>query len=695
MMGLLNPALLLLGLAIAVPLVLHLFQRQHGPRVVFPALRYLRRAEMENARRIKLRQLLLLALRLAALVLIALAAARPFVRAVGDGHLPTAAVIILDNSMSTGLVDGERRVFDALQARALEALAQAGPDDRFWLIRAAQPWEPAVPGGAEATARLVQETRISAGSADLGGAIARARTLLEGGAEGRAREIHLLTDLQASALESLPAAGPDDPPLLVWAPRPAAVENRAIAAVAVGGGLAPREGERSTVSARIVGVPEDDTVQVRLALDNRVAAAASVAGGSAAVLPFPPRPIGFHAGWVELDPDALRGDDRRYFVAQVLPPPTVALTERVPFVDEALEVLADAGRIRRGGAADAEIVVAPGAAGVGAVRAGRTVIILPPATALELPGANRRLAAAGVPWSFVPAVAAGEARLDVEGVDDELLGGLADARIREVYTLDRQGRVAGDSVLLRLRDGSPWLVRGSLPDGGRYLLIGSPLSEEASTVPTSSAMLPLLDRMIGSWAAAEQPRTEHVPGEYIPLADEATAVERPDGTLDEVVPGSPYRAPSEPGVYRVLSGDRTISAFAVNPPASESQLERLEGSRLRAALGEWQATVVTDPDAWATTVYHERLGRETWRPLVLLVLALLLIEALIAAGSARSASSGGSRGGAPARAAEQRGAGTWPSVAATSGTTMRATFGRNDAKFATGTGANEPEPRTS
>src|SRR5690554_4558478 len=151
-MGFLSPLLLLLGLAVAVPLVLHLFQRQHGPRVVFPALRYLRRAEMENARRIKLRQLLLLALRLAALVLIALAAARPFVRAVGDGHLPTAAVIILDNSMSTGLVDGERRVFDALQARALEALAQAGPDDRFWLIRAAQPWEPAVPGGAEATA---------------------------------------------------------------------------------------------------------------------------------------------------------------------------------------------------------------------------------------------------------------------------------------------------------------------------------------------------------------------------------------------------------------------------------------------------------------------------------------------------------------------------------------------------------------
>ncbi|MGH7466343.1 MAG: BatA domain-containing protein, partial [Longimicrobiales bacterium] len=132
-MGLLNPVLLFLAGAAAVPLLLHLLQRHQGPRVIFPALRYLRRAEKESARRIRLRQILLMLLRIAAVLLLALAAARPFVGFGGVRHSPTAVVIVLDNSMSTAAVEGERRVLDQLKARALETLDAAGEEDRFWL----------------------------------------------------------------------------------------------------------------------------------------------------------------------------------------------------------------------------------------------------------------------------------------------------------------------------------------------------------------------------------------------------------------------------------------------------------------------------------------------------------------------------------------------------------------------------------
>src|SRR5688500_7474982 len=147
-MGFLNPLWLLLGAAIAVPLILHLLQRHQGPRVIFPAVRYLQRAEREHARRIKLRQLLLLLLRIAAVLFLAFAAARPFIRSGGVSHEPTAAVIILDNSMSSGLVRDDRRVLDELKDRALATLERAGPDDRFWLLRAGAAWEPALPGDA-------------------------------------------------------------------------------------------------------------------------------------------------------------------------------------------------------------------------------------------------------------------------------------------------------------------------------------------------------------------------------------------------------------------------------------------------------------------------------------------------------------------------------------------------------------------
>src|SRR5688572_5454378 len=187
-MGVLNPLWLLLGLAVSVPLIIHLLQRHQGPRVIFPAVRYLMRAEREHARRIRLRQLLLLLLRMAALLLIAIAAARPFLRGRGVGHAPTAVAIVLDNSMSSGVVRGDRRLLDELKDRALETLSRSGPDDRFWLLRAGAPWEPALPGDAQTIATRVRETQPTAGTADVVASVARAREILAQGAAGRATE---------------------------------------------------------------------------------------------------------------------------------------------------------------------------------------------------------------------------------------------------------------------------------------------------------------------------------------------------------------------------------------------------------------------------------------------------------------------------------------------------------------------------
>ncbi|HEX9108989.1 MAG TPA: BatA domain-containing protein, partial [Longimicrobiales bacterium] len=531
-MGFLSPLLLVLGLAVAIPIVLHLFQRHQGPRLIFPALRYLRRAEKESARRIRLRQLLLLALRVAAIVFVALAAARPFIRAGGAGHEPTAAVIVLDNSLSTGLVLHDRRVLDDLKARALQITEQAAPDDRFWVIRAGTPWDPAVPGDAASAAQRIRETDVAAAGADLAGAMARARTLLVNGAERRAQEIDLVSDLQATSFPAPITAGKAAPAVAAWVPSGDVPTNAGIADVQVGGGLAPRAGERSTVQARVVG-SRTDSIGVRLTLDGRTSAVAHAAAGSIAVLPFAARGAGLATGFVELDPDAFRGDDRRYFAVTVEPPPLVALAGQAPFADAALGVLADAGRIRRGDAGAADVVVAPGGAGAGAVAAGHTVAIIAPASPLELPAANQRLGVAGIPWRFGAPQSAGEAGFQARDSADDLTRALMAARVRQVYPLQRQGTAsASDSVLLRLADGTPWAVRGALPSGGRFLLVASPLTTEATTLPTTSAMVPLLDHLTSSWASRAAERSEAAPGASMALPAGADHVLRPDGVRD-------------------------------------------------------------------------------------------------------------------------------------------------------------------
>lgn len=631
-MGILQPWLLALGAAMAVPLLLHLFQRHQGPRVVFPAVRYLRRAEKESARRIRLRQWLLMALRLALVLLLTLAAARPFLLGAGAAHEPAAVVIVLDNSVSTSAVEGDRRVFDALRERALATLERAGPDDRFWLLRAASRGDPALPGDAAATARRVRETEPVAGAADLRGALTRARALLATGAEGRAPEIQLLSDLQATELRGLAAAGPA-PPLVVWTPGGAAPANRAVADVSIGGGMAPIAGQRTQLVATIRGEAGSlDTVPVRVFVGDRLVAAARAPVNRAVVLPLPPAGTGVLHGRVETDPDALRADDVHHFAVRVLPPPVVAAPGASAFVAEAVRVLERSGRIRTTGG-DPDVVLPGGPAAVAALGPGRTAVIVPPGSPVELVALNGALARAGVARRYTARPTDGATRLVVADSTDPLERALQHARIERNYAIEATSPQPGDSVLLRTTEGDAWVVRGESATGGRYILLGSPLDADATSIPTSAAMIPLLDRLLGAWSAPRGEASQADAGEELVLPPGTTGVRRPDGVL-EGTSGAGYTAPPAAGVYKVLAGDAVVGAFAVNPPARESDLRRARAAGVTEAFTGWTLTTAASPAAWERAIYRARLGLELWRPLLLAALLLLATEAMVAASGA-------------------------------------------------------------
>ena len=79
LMSFLSPLFLIGALAAAVPIVLHLLKRDPEPRVKFAAVALLRHAPVERTSTRRLRQIVLLAMRVAALVLLAIAFAQPFV----------------------------------------------------------------------------------------------------------------------------------------------------------------------------------------------------------------------------------------------------------------------------------------------------------------------------------------------------------------------------------------------------------------------------------------------------------------------------------------------------------------------------------------------------------------------------------------------------------------------------------------
>lgn len=676
-MTFLAPTLLALGAAVAVPLLLHLLHRHRAPRVTFPAVRYLRRAEREHAVRIRVRQLLLLALRAAGILFLAGAAARPFLEAERGAHTPTAVTIVLDNSMSSGAVVDDRRILDDLKAAARRTLDAAGRDDTFWLIRAGAPWEPAVRGSADELRRAVDETAPTDASGDIGAALARARGLLIGSGQDT-REIHLLSDLQVGALAGAPledSLGADAgavPVRLLAPPRPAP-PNQAVIDIQVGGGLPPRAGQRSTVSAVLAvspgamapervdggsgpegasdpgggsepaepagsGAPRGtasygDSVNVRLVLDGSVRALSRVAAGESVVLPFPGRDAGLVTGHVEIDRDALAADDRRRFVVRVAPAPSVALAAPAPFIEEAIDVLAEAGRVRRAGPGSADVVIAPAGAGVRAVERGAGVIVVPPTTRLQQAAINRRLVEAGIPWRLDGLTTDGQ-QIDTAGL--ALARTLADVRLRHVYALGprRVGKPGTDSVLLRLSTGEPWAVAGRVGSdadrgsgAGRYVLLATPMTAGAGSVPTSAAMIPLLDHAINVWLTRDRTVPGHEPGDRVtfPGADSVVA---PTGETRVLQPGGGHRL-TEAGIYYLTTGDDTVAAVASNSPASESDLRRLTTEEAaRRIPGDVR---VAGPGEWVDVIYHRRLGRELTVALIAMALAVLVLESAVAA----------------------------------------------------------------
>src|SRR4029079_17598581 len=94
----LSPFFLFATAAATIPVVLHLLKRNPEPRVKFAAVALLRHAPVERTSTRRFRQIALLMLRVAALVLLALAFARPFFPAAGATAGAGATIVALDTS---------------------------------------------------------------------------------------------------------------------------------------------------------------------------------------------------------------------------------------------------------------------------------------------------------------------------------------------------------------------------------------------------------------------------------------------------------------------------------------------------------------------------------------------------------------------------------------------------------------------
>ncbi len=122
-----TPLLLAGGLLIAVPILIHLAMRQRPQQLEFPALRFLQARSTANRHRLKLRHLLLLVLRCLALLLLAIALARPIFLSAGiftGGNAPVAAALAFDTRPRMSYRHQNKTRLDAAKEMGLEVVGQ-------------------------------------------------------------------------------------------------------------------------------------------------------------------------------------------------------------------------------------------------------------------------------------------------------------------------------------------------------------------------------------------------------------------------------------------------------------------------------------------------------------------------------------------------------------------------------------------
>lgn len=203
-MGFLSVTFLVaLPLALA-PILLHLFDRRRNVTIEWGAMEFLLAAATRRTSARKLKQWLLLALRVLAIAALVLALARPKLPGNWFGsHDRGETVFVIDNSMSTQRTSDDTTLFAKLIARATEELSDVAPGDTVRVLLASPypVWATAGDVRVDANSRELvvqqfQEIQPTNGSSDL---LAAMFTAVQADAdpETQRRRVVLLTDGQA------------------------------------------------------------------------------------------------------------------------------------------------------------------------------------------------------------------------------------------------------------------------------------------------------------------------------------------------------------------------------------------------------------------------------------------------------------------------------------------------------------------
>ena len=373
------------GLAAAAgPILIHLLNRQRFKVVDWAAMEFLRQAVRRSRRILRLRDLLLLAIRTLCVLLFGLALAQPYRQATSaavDPSQPVHAVLLVDNSLSMAYQQLDGTVLDEARKRAEDYVDRLPPGSRISVLPLCGS-ETEFSRGAYRTKEDALEALAAVGPVDRQATATMAVDLAKEACRRvptpASKQIVLLSDQQAgnwrvqsleADLEQLPC------PIQIVRVGPQKRENAWVEDFQVQDGLADLSVPAVFLAKiRYEGDAPRHDVQVTLAVDGAAAATQTISlqPGQTSEVQFPPYQLDVAVqpgqptpvtAEVSIPHDELPGDDQRQLIVPVVASlPVVFIDQCGPDEDPARNVYGETYRLRhllasrRGGQGQPELI---------------------------------------------------------------------------------------------------------------------------------------------------------------------------------------------------------------------------------------------------------------------------------------------------------------------------------------------------
>jgi hypothetical protein len=685
-MGLLAPLFLLGLIGLAVPIAVHLTEKQRRNVVDFPSLMFLRKIPFRSIQRRRIHHWALLSIRALALALLVAAFTRPFFEntevAVGSTLGPREVVVVLDRSYSMGYGDRWERA----KTQAREVFQDLDASDRASLVFMGR--------GAEALLRATSDrdrlltaldtASLSADGTLYGPALKLAQTILEE-SQFPNREAFVISDFQRTGWNG--DEGVTFPPGTVVNPvliSDDATPNAAVASLALRRGFFSGQ-ERMTATARVVRrqgeAPANRTILLELDGQEVQTQTVSLDPTGSATVTFEPFTLSelYTRGSIRLDPDMLPQDDEIHFVLSpgramrmlvlegASPRPDASLyLQRALEISEEASFQVDVRRSTALSAADLEatdVVVLndtrfPQGATAdrlrGFVEGGGGLLLVLGERSVWQTGLEEML-----PGRFGPARdhTRGAARLgylDYSHPVFELFGGARGgdfARARFFRSRDLEMGPEGE-VLARFDNGGVALAERRLGEGS-VLVWTSTMDAFWNDLAVQPVFLPFVHQMMRHLGGYRERVPWFTAGQVLDIADPTGMVfvaDRESELTPEVdqvaltpgggsialpaTPGPRFLELEEQGFYEVRppgTNPEHVFAVAVNVDVTESELEPMDPAEFAAAVAPRETG--GESGAGGEILTPESL----WRLLMVAALVLLLTETAISNWISRAA----------------------------------------------------------